>query len=100
MTIQELEKKIHEYIAKIYKAEFKGLLEVAHKDGVYILTLGVPSPDISTSISLQTENEQDFLDYIEKELINRDYMRVYYYGIRRVEGLKAKAKLIKGNEIY
>lgn len=85
MSNKTLESKIHDLIKKLYKAEYKGSLEVGNKNGIYTLKLGVPSPASATQISLQTDSEKEFLDYLEKELRNRDYMRVHYYSIKRKE---------------
>ena len=85
MNNKELVEKIHDFILKVYKAKYTGRLEVTNKDGMYILLLGVPSPDFPTTISLQTNDPEEFLNYIEDELKNRDYMRVYYYSIKRKE---------------
>lgn len=83
MNNKELEKKIHDFIVKIYKAEYIGRLEVSNQNGMYTLLLGVPSPDFPTTITLQTDDPKEFLAYIEDELKNRDYMRVYYYNVKR-----------------
>lgn len=88
MRDKELEKVIHEYITVLYKAVYNGKLEVTNKDGIYILTLGVPAADIPTSISLQTEDPKEFLKYIKEELKSRDYMRVYFYKIKKTEELR------------
>ena len=85
MNNKELEKKIHDFIVKVYGAKYIGRLEVSNQNGMYTLLLGVPSPDFPTTITLQTDNPQEFLDYIEDELKNRDYMRVYYYNVKRKE---------------
>lgn len=85
MSNKELEKKILDYIVEIYKANYTGKLEVTNKNGIYVLKLGVPSADIPTNISLQTDNAEEFLEYIKKELRDRGYMRVYFYRIQRVE---------------
>ena len=52
MNNKELvEKKIHDFILKVYKAKYTlGRLEVTNKEnGMYILLLGVPSPDFPTT---------------------------------------------------
>lgn len=85
MNNKELEKKIHDFIIRVYKSKYIGRLEVSNQNGIYVLLLGVPSPDFPTTISLQTEDAQEFLDYVEDELKNRDYMRVYYYNVKRKE---------------
>lgn len=85
MRDKELESRILDYITKIYKATYTGKLEVNSNKGIYVLTLGVPSADIPTSISLQTDDAEEFMTYIEKELRDRDYMRIHFYRIKKVE---------------
>lgn len=93
MDEQELEKKIHDYIRNLYKAEYKGRLGVSLNNGVYSLCLGIPSYDRPTYISLQTDSEQEFLDYICDELKNRNYLRIYFYSIKRTDKHLPKAKV-------
>lgn len=85
MRKPELEQKIHDYIKALYKAEYKGRLEVTQEDDIYALTLGIPSYDIPTTISLQTDKEEEFLKYICEELRVRNFMRVYFYSIKRTD---------------
>ena len=85
MNNKELVKKIHDFIHKVYKAEYTGRLEVLNENGVYTLVLGVPSPDFPTRLSLQTDKAEEFLDYVTDELKTRNYMRVYYYNVKRKE---------------
>lgn len=85
MRDHDLEQKIHEWICKIYKAKYKGRLEVTQEDGVYTLTLGLPSPDMPTNISIQTDDKAEFLKYIFEELRTRNYMRVYFYSTKRTD---------------
>lgn len=98
MNNKELEKKIHDFIANVYKAKYIGRLEVSNQNGMYTLLLGVPSPDFPTTITLQTDNPQEFLDYIEDELKNRDYMRVYYYNVKRKEQNELQQERRKTNK--
>ena len=90
MSNKDLETKIHDLIRKLYKAKYNGTLEVTNKNGIYVLKLGVPTPELATQISLQTDSEEEFLEYLEKELKDRDYMRVYYYKVKRTENEKKK----------
>ena len=87
MDVTELEAKIHGFIINLYKAKYKGRLNVKYDKGIYTLILGIPNEMIPTSISLQTDDPQEFLDYICDELKKRNYMRVYFYQVRRTENL-------------
>lgn len=87
MQTEELESKIRDYIANVYKATYNKRLEVVYKNGIYTLILGVPDDVIPTSISIQTEDPQEFLDYIYEELRIRNYMRIYFYQVRRKDSL-------------
>ena len=81
--MEELIHKIRDYIRNIYKAEYKNRLEVKFENGIYTLLLGVPNDLIPTTISLQTNDPQEFLDFIYEELRTRNYMRTYFYQVRR-----------------
>lgn len=81
--MKDLEDKIHDYIRNLYKKEFIGELIVTYKDGIYELSLGIPVADIPTKISLQTDDEEEFLKYICNELKSRNYNRVEYFVIKR-----------------
>ena len=81
--MEELVHKIRDYIRNIYKAEYKNRLEVKFENGIYTLLLGVTNDLIPTTISLQTNDPQEFLDFIYEELRTRNYMRTYFYQVRR-----------------
>ena len=97
MGKQELEKKIHDFIIKVYKSKYIGRLEVLIDEGMYTLVLGVPSPDFPTRISLQTDKPEEFLKYVEEELKNRNYMRVYYYNVKRKEQNEIQQERARSN---
>lgn len=87
MSIEDLENAIREYIKKLYNATYNNRFEVKYDKGVYSLVLGIPDNVIPTSISIQTDDPQEFLDYIYEELRTRNYMRVYSYKVRRTDNL-------------
>lgn len=87
MSTEELENMIHECIKTLYSATYNRRLEVNHDNGVYSLVLGIPDDVMPTTISLQTNDPQVFLDYIYNELKNRNYMKVYFYQVRRTGNL-------------
>lgn len=95
--MKELETKIHEYIEHLYKAKFTNRLEVNHSNGIFELILGLPVDDIPTTISLQTDDEEKFLEYVCNELKSRNYLRIKFLNVKRVEhGIHEKRR--KGNK--
>lgn len=85
--IEELENKIRDCIISLYSATYNRRLEVLLKNGIYTLVLGIPDDLIPTSISLQTDDPQEFIDFICEELRTRNYMRIYFYQVRRKDNL-------------
>lgn len=86
--MQELEQKIHDFIRTNYEAIYDGLLRVTKKEDIYTLVLGVPSYMSPTTISCQANSDEEFLDYIYKELTVRNYVRIYFYRGSRTEYVK------------
>lgn len=68
-----LENKIKNLIECLYQCEYDKKLEVVKtKDGFYKLTLYLHEPYFGgLVIANQCETEEDFLKYVEKELITR-----------------------------
>ena len=83
MRDEELEKKIHDCIIKLYNAKYTGRLEVIKNVGYYTLILGIPSYMLPTHIGLQTDDPEEFLSYVEEQLRESNFMRVYFYKIIR-----------------
>lgn len=83
MQLPELEKKILDYIKTAYNAEYAGLLEVTKEDTIYTLKIGIPSYMSPTTITIDTDSEDSFLEYIYSELKSRNYMRLEIYKIVR-----------------
>jgi len=81
MRRQDLEQKTHGFIKSYYNAEYNGELIVDKEDDVYSLSLAIPSYMAKTNIGGQFESDDLFLDYIEKELKLRNYIRVYFYKV-------------------
>lgn len=88
MQIEELENTIRDYIKTLYKATYNKRLEVKYESNVYSLILGIPDDVMPTTISLQTDDPQEFLKYIYEELKTRNYMKIYFYQVRRTGNLK------------
>jgi hypothetical protein len=65
----------------IYKAEYIGLLEVHKEDSIYKFIMGIPSYMSPTTISIEADNDDIFLDFIYHELICRNYVRSDFYKI-------------------
>lgn len=61
-----LTKEIRKIIWNLYKALFKGKLEVHKTDSGYTLVIGIPSNDRPSFIDVQGTKE-DFLKYIQKD---------------------------------
>lgn len=87
MTEQELELKIRDYIKTLYNAEYNGILTVTKTENIYRFSIAIPSYMTLTSLAMETESEQEFLDYIYEELRTRNYVRVYFYKVTRTEDL-------------
>ncbi len=83
--MKELEDKIHDYIKNLYKRKFVGSLKVKKENGIYELIIGIPVEDIPTTISLQTDSDDEFLEYVCNELKSRNYIRTQYFTIKRVD---------------
>lgn len=85
MEEHELEQLILDYIRTIYNADYVGYIKVIKADGVYTLKLGIPSYMAHTHIAGEFTNDNDFLDYIYKELRERNYVKVYFYKVNRTD---------------
>jgi hypothetical protein len=83
MTELELVNEILDFIKIQYKANYIGVIKVTKADGIYTLSIGIPNYKFPTLLSGNFENDEDFLEYIKKELSSRNYMRVYFYEVRR-----------------
>lgn len=84
--IQVLEKKICELISQIYQANYIGYLKVEYLNPGYKLILGIPSYMAQTSIATDIDDEVEFIDFIEKEIKSRNYLRQEYYKVIRTSG--------------
>ena len=65
------------------KRNIKNRLEVKFENGIYTLLLGIPNDLIPTTISLQTNDPQEFLDFIYEELRTRNYMDLFLSGKKK-----------------
>jgi hypothetical protein len=83
MNEAELAQAILDYIKTEYKAEYTGSIKVTKDKGIYSFIIGVPSYMFPTLLSGDFETDEDFLDYIKEELRIRNYMRVYFYEVKR-----------------
>lgn len=82
--MNHLEKQILDIIEKRYKRKYIGGLKVTKLISGYKLILYLGNPDIPIiQISFDCESEEDFLKYIEQELISRQLARVQFFrGIK------------------
>lgn len=84
MTEQELVQAILDYMTSWYKAIYTGSISVTINNPGYTLTLGIPSYMTPTTINCDYDNDTDFLNFIYKEIRERNYMRQYIYKVYRI----------------
>ena len=78
--MNHLERNILDIIEKRYKRKYIGGIKVKKLLSGYILILDLGNPDKqSIQIAVDTESEEDFLKYIEKELISRQLEKVQFF---------------------
>ena len=78
--MNHLEKQILDIIEKRYKRKYTGGIKVTKLISGYKLVLDLGNPDKRIiQISADYESEEDFLKYIEQELISRQLERVQYF---------------------
>lgn len=85
MQRTDLENQIHDYIESLYNATYNGLLEVREDNGIYTLVIGLPSYMSPTTISVDSNSDQYFLDFIFEEFRTRNYLRLDIYKVTREE---------------
>ncbi len=78
--MNHLEKQILDIIEKRYKRKYTGGIKVTKLISGYKLVLDLGNPDKKgIQISADLESEEDFLKYIEQELISRQLERVQFF---------------------
>ena len=78
--MNHLEKQILDIIEKRYKRKYVGGITVTKLLSGYKLVLDLGNSDKRIiQISADLESEEDFLKYIEKELISRQLERVQFF---------------------
>jgi len=78
--MNHLEKEILCIIEKRYKRKYVGGIKVTKLPSGYKLVLDLGNPDKRIlQISADYESEEDFLKFIEKELISRQLERVWFF---------------------
>lgn len=85
MKREDLKQAILDYIRTWYNAEYVDFIEVKQEDNLYSLSMGIPSYLTKTHISGEFETDELFLEYIYKEIRERNYMRVYFYKVIRTD---------------
>lgn len=83
MGEQELANKILDYIKTTYNAIYEGLLIVTKSNEVYTMKIGLPSYMMPTTLTLSTNSDDEFLEFIYEELRTRNYMRLEIYKVYR-----------------
>lgn len=81
-----LELKVFNFIEKKYKAEFLGKVEIKVNDDEYCLYLSLNNYMVPIIICAQSTSDDNFYNFITKEISLRDLVRVDYL------------KLVKTNE--
>ena len=75
-----LEKQILDIIEKRYKRKYVGGITVTKLVSGYKLVLDLGNPDKRViQISADCESEEDFLNYIEKELVSRQLHKIQFF---------------------
>ena len=78
--MNHLEKAILDIIEKRYKRRYVGGIEVTRLLTGYKLVLDLGNPDKRIlQISIDCDTEEDFLNYIEQELISRQLEKVQFF---------------------
>jgi hypothetical protein len=78
--MNHLEKAILDIIEKRYKRKYVGGIYVTKLLSGYKLVLDLGNPDKRLiQISTDCESEEDFLKFIEKELVSRQLIRVQFF---------------------
>jgi hypothetical protein len=88
MQEQELIQTIREYIKTWYKADYIGLLTVEKLNPGYKFSIGIPSYMTPTTLNIDCETDEEFLDFIYAELRSRNYMRLDIYKVIRTNDSK------------
>ena len=79
MSIQDLERVIHQYILDIYHKKYIGKLDVQKLDPIgYSIKLGMDTPYQPVTIYAEME-DKPFLKFLKQELKNRR-LNLLYYG--------------------
>lgn len=81
-----LEKAILEMIEKRYEHKYTGGIKVVKLGDVgYKLILNLGNPDVRMIQISADLNAEDFLKFIEKELISRQLIKSKWYTVKRIE---------------
>ena len=78
--MNHLEKHILDIIEKRYKRKYTGGIQITKLLSGYKLVLDLGNPDKRViQISADIDSEEDFLKYVEQELISRQLQRVKFF---------------------
>lgn len=83
MQEQELVQTIRDYIKNLYSADYVGLLRVDKLNPGYKFSIGIPSYMCPTTFAIDCETDEEFLEYVYKELRSRNYIRLDIYKVLR-----------------
>lgn len=85
-----LELKIVEFIEYKYKATFIGSLKVIIENTEYCLELITNNPMNPIIICSQSTNDDDFYNFIIKQIASRDLIRVDYLKLEKTNDRKSE----------
>ena len=78
--MNHLEKQILDIIEKRYRRKYVGGITVTKLESGYKMVLNLGNPDKKViQISADIESEEDFLKFIEQELISRQLEKVEFF---------------------
>ena len=79
----QLENLIRDYIKFWYEAEYTGFLKVIKNPPTYTWKIGLPSYMVPTTITIDCDTDEEFLNYIYSEIRSRNYIRLEIYKVTR-----------------
>ena len=79
----QLEDLIRDFIRYWYEAEYMGLIRVEKLNPGYECILGIPSYMAQTSLAIDCDTDEEFLNYVFAELRSRNYVRQDVYKVLR-----------------
>lgn len=80
--MKKLEQEVRSIIEKIYKCKYDRGLSISKNGDLYILKLFLHDPNFGALvIANDSPSDQDFIDYVTKELKNRKLNRSQHFKL-------------------